>query len=87
MQTYSFDQAYNAGLVVDNRWDCLRPKIKRTPRMTTDVKQMTTEEIHDRIIQLGFANDRQCFERFCQKLREALPPGTAVVLRGSVVTN
>ena len=28
--------------------------------MTTDVKQMTTEEIHDRIIQLGFANDRQC---------------------------
>jgi len=55
--------------------------------MTTDVKQMTDEEIHERIIELGFANNRQCFERFCQKLREELPPGTGVVLRGSVVTN
>jgi hypothetical protein len=55
--------------------------------MTQDVKQMTPDEIHARIIQLGFDGDRRRFEMFCQKLREDLPPCTGVVLRGSVITN
>ncbi|MFN8486027.1 MAG: hypothetical protein U0350_00465 [Caldilineaceae bacterium] len=55
--------------------------------MTSDVKQMTPEEIHQRIIELGFAGDDQRFATFCRTLHEDLPPGTGVVLRGSVITN
>lgn len=52
-----------------------------------DVNEMTGEEIRERIIRLGFGGDRERFERFCQKLREGLPKGTGVALRGSVVTS
>lgn len=55
--------------------------------MASDVKEMTDEEIRARIIQLGFAEDAQRFEAFCEKLRSELPAGTGVALRGSVVTN
>ena len=55
--------------------------------MTSDVKQMTPEEIHQRIIELGFAGDHQRFAAFCQTLHEKLPAGTGVVFRGSVITN
>jgi hypothetical protein len=50
------------------------------------VKEMTPEEIRARVIELGFEGDEQRFERFCQMLREELPEGTSVALRGSVVT-
>lgn len=36
---------------------------------------------------LGFKSDKQLYERFVQKLRDWLPPGTGASLRGSVVTN
>jgi len=55
--------------------------------MTSDVKQMTPEEIHQRIIELGFNGDGQRFADFCRTLHEHLPSGTSVVLRGSVITN
>lgn len=50
------------------------------------VKEMTPDEIRARIVELGFEGDAARFERFCQTLREELPKGTAVALRGSVVT-
>jgi hypothetical protein len=55
--------------------------------MSTDVKEMTEEEILERIIQLGFDGERRRFEAFKEMLREGLPAGTGVALRGSVVTN
>jgi hypothetical protein len=55
--------------------------------MEKDVKEMSEEEILERIICLAFYGKRKKFDTFCQKLREGLPAGTAVALRGSVVTN
>lgn len=55
--------------------------------MTTDVKKMSDEEILARIIKLGFEGDEQRFETFCEELRNGVPPGTGVVLRGSVLTD
>ena len=54
--------------------------------MAKDANEMTDEEIRERIIRLGFGGDRGRFEQFCEKLREGLPAGTGVALRGSVVT-
>ncbi|MFL6278057.1 MAG: hypothetical protein ACJ74G_22950 [Blastocatellia bacterium] len=55
--------------------------------MSQDVKEMTDDQILDRIVRLGFDGDPQRFEAFKAELREGLPAGTGVALRGSVVTN
>ncbi len=55
--------------------------------MARDPKEMTDEEINARIIRLGFDGDEQLFKAFCETLREGLPGGTGVALRGSVLTN
>ena len=55
--------------------------------MTKDVKEMTDAEVRERIIRLGFDGDGERFETFCEKLRQGLPDGTGVALRGSVITN
>src|SRR4051794_26191165 len=55
--------------------------------MSSDVKEMTDADILERIIRLGFDGDPSKFEAFKEKLREGLPEGTGVALRGSVVTN
>lgn len=54
--------------------------------MVKDAKEMSEEEIRGRIIRLGFGGDARRFEEFCHRLREGLPKGTGVALRGSVVT-
>ncbi|HEX8175827.1 MAG TPA: hypothetical protein VF543_11970 [Pyrinomonadaceae bacterium] len=54
--------------------------------MVKDAKEMSEEEIRRRIISLGFNGDERRFEEFCERLREGLPKGTGVALRGSVVT-
>lgn len=52
-----------------------------------EVRQMSDEEILDRIVELGFGGDWGCYEAFREKLRSSLPPKTEVALRGSVITN
>ena len=47
---------------------------------------MTEEEMRERVISLAFGGDARRFEEFCDVVREAIPPGTCVVLRGSSVT-
>jgi hypothetical protein len=47
---------------------------------------MTEEEKRQNVIRLAFGGDPRRFEAFCDAIREAVPPGTAVVLRGSAVT-
>lgn len=54
--------------------------------MAKDPKEMSDEEIRTRIIRLGFGGDGQRFEEFCRMMREGLPKGTGVALRGSVLT-
>ena len=55
--------------------------------MADEVKEMSDDEITERIIRLGFGGDTARYEKFCRVMREGLPPGTGVALRGSVVTN
>lgn len=54
--------------------------------MVKDASEMSDEEMLTRIIRLGFDRDASRFERFRELLREGLPKGTGVALRGSVVT-
>jgi hypothetical protein len=45
------------------------------------------EKVEERIIRLAFDGDALRYREFCAKLKAGLPQGTAVALRGSVVTN
>jgi hypothetical protein len=47
---------------------------------------LTEEEMRERVISLAFGGDRRRFGEFCDIVREAIPPDTCVVLRGSSVT-
>jgi hypothetical protein len=47
---------------------------------------MTEEEMRERVVKLAFGGDVAKFEEFCRIVREAIPPDTTVVLRGSSVT-
>lgn len=44
------------------------------------------EQKRANVIRLAFEGDVARFEEFCRLIREAVPPGTSVVLRGSAVT-
>jgi hypothetical protein len=55
--------------------------------LAKDPDDLSKEETHARIIRLGFGGDRKRYDLFCEKLREGLPQGTEVALRGSVITN
>lgn len=52
-----------------------------------DIKNMTDEQVEDRIVRLAFDGDALRFREFIAKLKAGLPDGTGVALRGSVVTN
>jgi hypothetical protein len=47
---------------------------------------MTEEEMRERVVKLAFGGDESRFREFCDIVREAVPPETCVVLRGSSVT-
>ncbi len=55
--------------------------------MPKDVKEMTQQEIRERVLLLGFGGDQRLFMSFCKRLQSDLPKGTGVAVRGSVVTN
>ena len=52
--------------------------------MTTD--ELTSEQKRDNVIRLAFDGDRSRFDDFVRAIREAIPEGTGVILRGSAVT-
>jgi hypothetical protein len=52
----------------------------------SEENKMSEEEMRERVIKLAFDGDPNRFKEFCDVLREALPPDTAAVLRGSAVT-
>jgi hypothetical protein len=45
------------------------------------------DQVKERIVRLAFDGDELRYREFCVKLKAGLPEGTAVALRGSVVTN
>jgi hypothetical protein len=47
---------------------------------------LTDEEKRTNVVRLVFGGRRDRFDEFCRVIREAIPPGTSVVLRGSAVT-
>jgi hypothetical protein len=47
---------------------------------------LTGEEKRNNVIRLAFGGSVQRFEDFCRIIREEIPEGTGVVLRGSAVT-
>ena len=47
---------------------------------------LTEREKRDNVVRLAFDNREEQFERFCGMIRQAIPPDTGVVLRGSAVT-
>ena len=58
---------------------------ERVKAATEQVRELSEEELRERIIRLAFGGDRERFEQFRTALREALPDDVTVVLRGSAV--
>jgi hypothetical protein len=48
--------------------------------------ELEVERTRNTIIRLAFEGDPARYDAFCQAIREVIPPGTTVVLRGSAVT-
>ena len=52
---------------------------------TEQTRELTDDQLRERVIRLGFDGDRERYEAFVNALREALPPDVTVVVRGSAV--
>jgi hypothetical protein len=48
--------------------------------------ELTNDQKRDNVIRLAFGGDEGKFHDFVNAVRDAIPPGTGVVLRGSAVT-
>ena len=55
--------------------------------MPKDAHEMNDMEVRARIVTLAFGGDERLFIAFYRKLKQGLPDGTGIVLRGSVVSN
>ena len=47
---------------------------------------LTEAEKRRNVVRLAFGGSEDRFEEFCRVVREEIPPGTSVILRGSAVT-
>ena len=48
--------------------------------------ELSEQEKHDNVVRLAFEGREERFREFCDVIRESIPEGTGVVLRGSAVT-
>lgn len=60
--------------------------IQAAESVATDPAELTETEKRDFVIRLAFGGSRERYDEFCRVVRDAIPPGTGVVLRGSAVT-
>jgi len=51
-----------------------------------DARELSDAERRANVLRLAFGGDEERFEEFMRVLRQEIPPGTGVVLRGSAVT-
>ena len=49
-------------------------------------EELTSDEKREHVIRLAFGGSEDRFHEFVEAVRQAIPPGTGVVLRGSAVT-
>ena len=56
---------------------------EREPAAT---EELTSEQKRENVVRLAFGGSGQKFDEFVEVVRQAIPPGTCVVLRGSAVT-
>ena len=49
-------------------------------------EELTSDQKRDNVVRLAFGGSREKFDEFVRNVREAIPEGTCVVLRGSAVT-
>jgi hypothetical protein len=49
-------------------------------------EELTNDQKRESVIRLAFGGSREKFDEFVETVRQAIPPGTGVVLRGSAVT-
>jgi hypothetical protein len=49
-------------------------------------EELTSDQKTENVIRLAFGGRREKFEEFVRTVREAIPQGTGVVLRGSAIT-
>jgi hypothetical protein len=49
-------------------------------------EELTSDQKRENVIRLAFGGSEEKFNEFVNVVREAIPPGTGVVLRGSAVT-
>lgn len=47
---------------------------------------LTEEQKRTNVLRLAFDGNQEKFDEFCQLIRQEIPPGTTVVLRGSAIT-
>lgn len=47
---------------------------------------LTEEQKRANVLRLAFGGDQERFDEFCRMIRQEIPEGTAVVLRGSAIT-
>jgi hypothetical protein len=52
----------------------------------TTADELTSDQKRANVIRLAFGGDRARFDEFVRTVREAIPDGTGVILRGSAVT-
>ena len=55
-------------------------------RSGSTTRELSSEEKRANVIRLAFGGSEELFNQFVEIVREAIPPGTGVVLRGSAVT-
>jgi hypothetical protein len=53
---------------------------------SSPTEELTNDQKRDNVIALAFGGSREKFDEFVRSVREAIPDGTCVVLRGSAVT-
>ena len=61
-------------------------KTDSTAQGAADSAELTESEKRDKVIALVFGGRREQYDQFCRCVRDAVPEGTGVVLRGSAVT-
>jgi hypothetical protein len=49
-------------------------------------EELSAEEKRQNVVRLAFGGDERALEQFVQTVRDAIPPATGVILRGSAVT-
>lgn len=60
--------------------------LESQPNAADEQGGLTAAEKRANVIRLVFGGDERRFDDFCRIVRDAIPPDTAVILRGSAVT-